>query len=209
MKCFFQDKKGQSMVEFAIVFPVMMLLTMGIMQLALIYTAKQVVHYAAFSAARAQLVGGNAERAAEIVCTPITGRTLPGDFTVPDINIPGWDVFARSGVAKIKTSAEIKNGKNEVTVEVTHHFELIMPLINRVFVFPWEDFLGIGGEGTPAEYYLEELKANFESVMESGDFSIDWDRQVPNYILSSFYQQPHIIIKAKSTLPKPWEAVGE
>ena len=45
------------MVEFAIVFPVVFLLFLVIVQTALLMTARQVVHYAAFSAARSAIVG--------------------------------------------------------------------------------------------------------------------------------------------------------
>lgn len=202
-----REVSGQSMVEFIIVFPVMMLLTMGIMQMALIYTAKQVVHYAAFRAARVQLVAEeneeeSVERAAEIVCAPITGTTLPG----------GHAIFDRSDASKIKTSArKIPSGSREVTVEVTHHFELIMPLINRVFVFPWEGFLGMGGVGPPEEYTLEVmseargwLEEDISSLLGNREHPADWGADVSNVFLTKLYGTPHILIKAQSTLPKPW-----
>jgi len=60
MRCPFQQlhrrQEGQTLVEFAIAFPIQILITLGIMQLAMIFVAKQVVNYAAFIAARAELV---------------------------------------------------------------------------------------------------------------------------------------------------------
>lgn len=46
-------RKGQAMVEFLIVLPVMLMLVMGILQFALIYQAKITLNYAAFQTARA------------------------------------------------------------------------------------------------------------------------------------------------------------
>ena len=48
--------KGQAMVEFIIIFPVLLLLTLGVFQLALIYDAKTSLNYATFHAARAGAV---------------------------------------------------------------------------------------------------------------------------------------------------------
>jgi hypothetical protein len=69
---------GQAMTEFIIVFPVLFLLFLVIIQTALLMTARQVVQYAAFSAARSAIVyNGNKEkneRAANIACIPISPK---------------------------------------------------------------------------------------------------------------------------------------
>ena len=49
----YQSCKGQGMVEFLIILPVLLLLVMGILQFALIYQAKVTLNYAAFETARA------------------------------------------------------------------------------------------------------------------------------------------------------------
>lgn len=72
------------MVEFAIVFPVVFLLFLVIVQTALLMTARQIVHYAAFTAARSAIVGDEdnevrAWRAAQIACIPISPK-----FQAPD-----------------------------------------------------------------------------------------------------------------------------
>jgi hypothetical protein len=78
------EEDGQAMVEFAIVFPVVFLLFLVIVQTALLMTARQVVHYAAFSAARSAIVGDEdnevrAWRAAQIACIPISPKFQPPD----------------------------------------------------------------------------------------------------------------------------------
>lgn len=69
------------MVEFAIVFPVVFLFFLVIIQIALLVTARQVVNYAAFCAARSAIVQipedtqkarAKAARAAAIACAPIS-----------------------------------------------------------------------------------------------------------------------------------------
>ena len=74
-------ENGQSMVEFAIVFPVLFLFFLAIIQTALVMTAKQVVHYAAFCGARAAMVGYDEDKvaqAAQIACIPISPKCTAG-----------------------------------------------------------------------------------------------------------------------------------
>ena len=110
MKKFLQRLKssdGQALAEFAVVFPVQLLITLGIIQYALVLVARDVVNYAAHAAARAELVGEDTHRAAAMICSPITGtskgardvRLEPGyggtayekeDQYGESISFPGW-----------------------------------------------------------------------------------------------------------------------
>jgi len=100
------DEDGQAMTEFVITFPLLLFITLCIMQLSLIYTARLVVNYSAFSAARAaiviipSIVGAEAEgsidpevddgklniirNAARLSCTPIAARasTVASSFYI-------------------------------------------------------------------------------------------------------------------------------
>jgi hypothetical protein len=73
---------GQAMTEFIIVFPVLFLMFLVIIQTALLMTARQVVEYAAFSAARSAIVYDGDEiknkRAADIACIAISPKMTPG-----------------------------------------------------------------------------------------------------------------------------------
>ncbi len=51
-----KDENGQAMVEFVVVFPVVFLLCLVIMQTFLLLSARQVVNYAAYCAARSAIV---------------------------------------------------------------------------------------------------------------------------------------------------------
>ena len=95
------------MAEFAIVFPIQLLLMLGIMQLSMILVAKLVVNYAAFAAARSRSVNHDPTFAATLVCSPITGATCEGGVTFdPEdvIQLPGWGIINKSAISRRKTT---------------------------------------------------------------------------------------------------------
>jgi hypothetical protein len=73
-----KDNNGQAMTEFIIVFPSLFLLFLVIIQTTLLMTAKQMVEYSAFCAARSAIVyDGNdkkIKRAADIACISISPK---------------------------------------------------------------------------------------------------------------------------------------
>ncbi len=111
--------QGQAMTEFAISFPIVLITTLILMQLALMYQAKNVVTYAAFAAARAAVVyipsdlGGEAkhainidggekidkiQQAAAMACIPISPRAsvvLGGLPFVGDIINNAFSAFSQ------------------------------------------------------------------------------------------------------------------
>jgi len=131
----FRHNTGQAIAEFAIAFPVLLLLVLGIIQISFMFAARAVVEYAAFAASRAELVGEDAERAAEFVCTAIAGPTRVGGGR--DIIVPGWGVIPRGLAASEKTYVDvlepITNQSGAVTVEVTHLYELVVPVASMIF----------------------------------------------------------------------------
>ena len=142
---------GQAIAEFAFAFPLQLLVMFAIMQLALVYVAKQVVTYASYSAARAALVADStddayarADRAGALICAPITGPTVaganvsPGDLAAATISVPGWGAIPRSGISQgLKTyvSALQYPAPGEIEVTVTHYYELAFPVVN--YAFAW------------------------------------------------------------------------
>jgi Flp pilus assembly protein TadG len=75
--CFGAGQEGQTLVEFALVFPILLLFVLAIIQLALVYSAKIILNYAAFSSARSFIVyqeHKKAEMAARLICLPISSR---------------------------------------------------------------------------------------------------------------------------------------
>ncbi|HOX39074.1 MAG TPA: pilus assembly protein [Candidatus Brocadiia bacterium] len=140
---------GQAIIEFAIAFPLQLLAVLTIMQLSLLYCAKQVLHVAAVRAVQAAVVADpsmgddpeeNARFVAAFICSPITGPTLPdGAEAIPedaDAEIPGWGFMPRFGISRyLKTNTIVERAEGRVTVTVTHDYELVIPFINSVFAW--------------------------------------------------------------------------
>lgn len=111
-------ESGQAMTEVAVSFPVLLITTLILMQLALLYQAKNVVTYAAFAATRAAIVwipvaegsegagsinvdGGDkydrVHQAAAMACVPISPRASVVLDSLPfvgDLVSSAFDVFA-------------------------------------------------------------------------------------------------------------------
>lgn len=137
---------GQSMVEFVIVFPILFLLFLTILQTALVLNARHLVHYAAYYAARAAAVWQPAQvpqktrdekikRAAVIACLPIAPKItgiIPAGIPASLGNTIG--VLERFAIANALTAVDVKvEPTGDVTAEVTHHYAMRIPIINRIF----------------------------------------------------------------------------
>jgi len=169
------SESGQAIAEFAIVFPILLLLVLGIIQFSLMFVARGVVEYAAYAAARAELVNEDPERAAVFVCSAIAGPSVaPGDGEA--VTVPGWGELPRSKSSSLKTTVTvvdpIGDGNGEVTVEVTHKYELVVPVVSLLF------------------------KPVSEPV-QPGD--------VPDGIFVTMENAPHIVLRARYTRPVPWD----
>ncbi|MBI3271282.1 MAG: pilus assembly protein [Planctomycetes bacterium] len=171
------DCTGAAMVEFALSFPLQLLFTLGIMQLSLLYIGHQVTTYAAFTAARTALTNdGNStatSRAAQDVCQWIVASGGRGSF------------FLQQGARQKTRSRMLDRGDRtgEVVVEVSHDFELIIPVVNEIFAYPWKKFLWFGSDGGPG----------------SGGFD------AAGQAASRRYGSPHVTLKKIAGVPKPWK----
>lgn len=193
---------GQAVVEFIIVFPLWLLMTLGIMQMGLMYGARQVVHYAAFCAARAELVKGDTDedepdpsKAATIACIPVMGRTFYGGITMPSFKGKYSDMnstldyilecFMRQLLLGSKVETTTSADKRKITSEVKLDFELQIPIVNRIFV-TWYS-LGVGG------------------MTEGGGITDYLQMDLTNYIKTMLYgNNPHCVIKEKTAISRPW-----
>jgi len=167
---------GQALAEFAFAFPLQLLILFAIMQLALLYVAKQVVTYASYAAARAALVADSpaeayatASRASALICAPITGTTVAGanvagaDLRAAAIEVPGWGLVPKSGISRgLKTHvSHLDLSAGEVVVTVTHYYELVFPVVNHIFAWlhrgaPPQGLPDATGPGGTAPYGHEE-----------------------------------------------------
>jgi len=125
-------RRGQALAEWAVVLPLVLFLTLTIVQFSLILIGKFVINHAAYSAARAQLVGEDPLLAARIVCSPVAGTRASTDGE--PIELPGWGVLPRSEHTEAKTTVNVaQDGDTGVTVEVTHQLDLWFPIVDLWF----------------------------------------------------------------------------
>lgn len=136
------NSRGQSMVEFVIVMPVLILFAMAIMQLALIATANIVTNYAAFSAARSYSVHQDEDKAklaASIALIPISSQSSGGvldsaiSAILENIPIPDWAQNIASIIRQYsyaQSNTTVSQSGNTTTVR--YNFKLNMPMVGRI-----------------------------------------------------------------------------
>jgi Flp pilus assembly protein TadG len=121
------NDKGQALIEFAIVLPVLLIFILGIAQFALIMNAYSIVNYAAFSACRSGIVNnaddGKMKIAASIVCSPISGNTI-NSFLKTSVN---KELIQKKGTIPV----------NDLKVTVTHYYKLAFPVVGKLFNIFW------------------------------------------------------------------------
>jgi len=130
---------GQALVEFALIFPLQLLLTFGILQLIFLMVASLVTNYAAYKVARAAAVygcGGNNDEVclttARIIFSPLCFRNTSG---APRLEIPGWGGLRGSDAARDRVEIVVDRDeeKGQVTVTLTYYQELVFPFIDAFF----------------------------------------------------------------------------
>ena len=172
------SERGQAIAEFAIAFPILLLIVLGIIQISLMFVARGVVEYAAYAAARAEVVGEDPAHAAQFVCSAISGPSYtPG--TGRTITVPGWGVLPRSESASIKTKVDvldpIGDANGTVTVEVTHKYELVVPVVSLIFK-PISEPLEPGD--WPQELFVSENNAMHLILKTRYTRSVPWDNEL-------------------------------
>ena len=151
------NDKGQAMVEFVLAAITFFFVILGVMQLAMALNAYSLVRYAAYNAARAAIVhGGDQEKMEEaarlsLVATfPSHGRAdTPRGVTenylgakatdkIPALTffnepITKVELIRRPGADGVVTFDDPRDApKGIITVKVTHLYELVIPLVNRI-----------------------------------------------------------------------------
>lgn len=186
-------QSGQAVVEFAIVFPLQILVTLLIVQITLIMVGKQVVNYAAFTAARAELVGESSLDAASTVCIPIAG-TVADLEDEPEVYLPAWDtgkaphfpLLSRRARSKLRVFVDenVADGNSRTVVRVNFDFEMTLPFVNWVIYYALDAV-------SPGLVHVKGLEET------SGP--------APDEELACVIQDtPHIILKEKAVLAAPW-----
>lgn len=147
------DTKGQALVEFALVFPLQLVVVLFILQMALIQVGRAVVGYAAYCAARAEIMGQDPQEAAAIALIPLGDQNAAatGGQTMGD-TLPGWgaqpkwnDVRSKARVYRLYSENSLVLNRvtivqtppeehrinrvvqHNVAVEVEFPFKLLLP----------------------------------------------------------------------------------
>ena len=139
-------KRGSILAETVLVMPLLLLLIFGVIQFALIWTAKQMTAYAAYCATRAIMVvppdeqEEYAQKAAEVA---LSWMCMADKGEAPVV-IPGWGSIPGSGSARKiskngRVTATITNDCNGASVPiaavaVTFRYPLLIPgmAVNKV-----------------------------------------------------------------------------
>lgn len=137
--------RGQAVVEYAIVFPIQLMLTFAIIQMAHLFVAKQVLEYGAYCAARAAMIGATDAEVKEAAVIPISAITSASNMDF--IELPGWGTLPGSYEADDKTTVDIsragRSGGNVIVCNIEHEYELDVPVGNFAVYELGHLFLGV------------------------------------------------------------------
>lgn len=139
-------KRGSVAMEAVVALPLALLLVFGIVETALLMTAKTIVKRAAYCAARAAAVAPPSERAAaarkaaEIALSWVS----LADGGDGGVEVPGWGRVLGSGSAAQRIGVAVSGGSAQglgITAEVSFAFPLMIPAMGI-------DEIMATGEGT-------------------------------------------------------------
>ncbi len=107
----FKNEKGQSLVEFALVMPILMLILLGIIEFGWLYNAKITMTSAAREGARVYAIKGNEANFCALVMEAVTDAT--GNLIVSDLNAVCNPITSLEGntsvkMAKVTVTGSIK-----------------------------------------------------------------------------------------------------
>jgi hypothetical protein len=194
------------MMEFVLVMPLLFVMIMGVLQIAHIWMARQVVHYAAYCAARSTLTANNmlfrdqgvARDAALRVCAWIAFDD-EGDGGSQDVTeIPGWGTIPFSGSVKKRTRVYTGYSDTEYVpmlgacpwqtrAKVEFDFPLLMPVAGQMMSYLFKE---------DADAVAQKIRAG-ELAVKPG---VGWTGQEEK----KDYSYPYITLKEMCILPKPY-----
>ena len=194
-------------METVIVMPVLLMLIFGIIQFAHIWTARQMVAYAAFCATRAITVvppdeqEDAAQNAAEVALSWIN---LADGSKGDEVSIPGWGKIGGSGTSqesdwdgkRVKAVIlENGEGKEVAAVEVKFRFPLVIPgmAVNKIIATATQWVEGgtkraLIGDDVPVDFYHDLDTAAGTPIQIDG-----W---------------PYVVLSETCVLPMPYSTVN-
>ena len=199
------DQGGQAMVEFVLSVITFLFCVLGVIQLALCLNAYTLVRYAAYNAARAGIVHEanlgrmrEAARQSLLAVYPRHGRAdhqrgitenylgalatdqtplpLYGFRAITDVRILNVSDLESESVITFDDPASAPRGL--LTAEVTHHYELVVPLVNRIIYFLHRRWLGSQKTAAWGSDSVDKLAAVTDKQRRNGNLS-DIEFRIP------------------------------
>ncbi len=199
-----RGEKGSVLAEFIIVMPILVFMIFGTIQISMVWMARLMTRYAAYSAARTAIVyhpddyskqqSGPVHRAACIVLA-WTGMS---NGSAANIAVPGWGNIPGSIDIAKQVSVEVEevkseNGQNKlpaVKAIVTFHYPLVVPYAGSLIAH-----FANGGEG---KWDLVHYQAKDNELLKNdfnGSHEIDMQHGAGNYIT----------LTESCIMPQPWD----
>jgi Flp pilus assembly protein TadG len=184
-----ENDSGAAMTEFAIVFPAQFFVTLAIMQFGLILIGHLLIQHAAYSAARAALVGdiptsggtatNNAQEAAEKAATFVLAPIAPEDDEVRSSTNPqkGFAVklLSRTKGAWEHTKVTVDtNNASYVSAIVDHDFRLAIPVVNHWFASRAAGFMAPAGGAAAYNAESQSRKITVLKIRKAGYVPRPW-----------------------------------
>ena len=211
------DERGQGMVEFLFVAITFLFTILGIIQLAMALNAYSLVQYAAYNAARAGIVhNGSKERMQEaarlsLVATfPHHGRAdhrrgftenylaaLDTDqddslthqgVPITDVKILHKDAYNCGNV--VTFDDYLQSANSLLTVQVVHHYELVIPLVNRIVYSIYDRY--VSGDPWAGEEDLLQISAQTDRERRGGEYQ-DIEYRIPLVATYTMRQQSDFV----------------
>ncbi len=175
-------EKGTMLMEFVLIMPILLFLILGLIQLSLIWRAKFLTSYAAYSGARAAIVypPGDQETAAYAAACLALSDVLHPEFRKSSVSVtvdtaPGGN---RNGGVPLPA----------VKASVVYRYPLIVPYVNT--------FFALAGAGEEPQWTLAGATAPVSRTGRGAAAS------------SSGGAGSTLAVKASCTLPCPWSTAS-
>jgi len=145
-------EEGSALISFVIAFPVFLLMIFSIMQISLLFNAKQLINYAAYTAVRTGIVSydsnqvdesqvlNEVKKSACVVLASISPKLRIASYDL-EIDASRLDLYRagltenfieRFEMAKTLTLAKLETSEDDLRVEITYHCPLVVPIINAI-----------------------------------------------------------------------------
>jgi Flp pilus assembly protein TadG len=110
-----KNQKGQSLVEFAIILPIILLLLMGIVEFGMMLNSYLTIQNVAREGSRLGIVGGS-DVEIDTLIRNISPNLTPADLTVD-----------------ITPAENSRNSGETLTVSITYNYHMTVPIISALF----------------------------------------------------------------------------